>query len=260
MSNRPILRLSFARQTPICPRWNSRIKDIFFILILLAFISLTVTSTNAASYNLANSASTVPAGGSVKVTWVAPAGSSGLDWVGLFKVGDPNRSFILNKLRYTNGSISGSFTTTAPTTPGNYEFRYLLNDGYTDVARSGAIAVGTVSSQTPPPVGSYSLSPSASSVQAGASLTVSWTAPSGSSAQDWVSLIKVGDANQGYIPNKWIVYRWQDIRLIYHDGADNGGQLRIQIFAQQRLHRCKTVQRHCSRHGQFANAAAGWLV
>jgi hypothetical protein len=54
-------------------------------------------------------------------------------------VGAPNTPSIA--WRYASGATSGSFTVTAPTQSGSYEFRYLLTDGYTDVARSNTVTV-----------------------------------------------------------------------------------------------------------------------
>ena len=62
----------------------------------------------------------------------------------IFKVGDANTAY--GWYEYTDGAESGTFTLSAPTQPGQYEFRYLLNDGYTDVARYGPVTVGPPSS------------------------------------------------------------------------------------------------------------------
>ena len=78
---------------------------------------------------------TVTAGGTVRVSWTAPGGSSMADWIGLYQIGAPNTSYLT--YRYTNGAASGS----APETPGTYEFHYLLNNGHTDVARSNPVTV-----------------------------------------------------------------------------------------------------------------------
>ena len=171
--------------------------------------------TPTSSYKLVASASSVAAGANITATWTAPSGSSGVDWVGLYKVGDPNKSYILNKLAYTNGAKSGSYTTTAPTTPGTYEFRYLLDDGYTDTARSSSITVtATVQQSTPtptpapaptsPPTATYTLSVSPASANAGASMSLTWTAPSGSSGQDWVGLFQVGASNTAFDNARWV--------------------------------------------------------
>jgi hypothetical protein len=42
---------------------------------------------------------------------------------------------------YTDGLPFGSMSFTAPEQPGQYEFRYLLDDDYIDVARSVTITV-----------------------------------------------------------------------------------------------------------------------
>ena len=101
------------------------------------------------SYMVLASPASVNAGGSVTATWNAPSGSSAKDWVGLYKVGDSNNSYISGKWGYTNGLTSGTYTTTVPTAAGSYEFRLLQNNGYTDVAHSNSITVtGPVSTPT----------------------------------------------------------------------------------------------------------------
>ena len=73
------------------------------------------------------------------MSFSAPPGRSPYDWISLFKVGDPNRSY--GWWRYTDGAESGTFNLTAPLTPGQYEFRYLLEDGYTSIKISNVITV-----------------------------------------------------------------------------------------------------------------------
>jgi hypothetical protein len=64
-----------------------------------------------------------------------------LDWIGLFKLGDPSTNYEEYWWEYTNGATSGTKTIIAPSQPGQYEFRYLLDDGYIDVIRSMAVTV-----------------------------------------------------------------------------------------------------------------------
>ena len=78
----------------------------------------------------------VNAGTALTVSWVVPNGRSTLDWIGLFKVTTPSTSYDEGWWDYTSGRSTGSFTITAPLQAGAYEFRYLLDDGYVDVARS----------------------------------------------------------------------------------------------------------------------------
>jgi hypothetical protein len=89
-------------------------------------------------YTLTASASTVAAGDPLSVSWTASAGAV-LDWIALIRVGDPNNDN--GWWDYTGGKTSGTLALTAPTQPGQYEFRYLPNDGYVDAARSSLVSV-----------------------------------------------------------------------------------------------------------------------
>src|SRR5437660_1223654 len=82
-----------------------------------------------------------PRCGPARRSRTAPAASSANDWIALYKVGDPNTAYMTNLSRFTGGATSGTFTFTTPAIAGQYEFRYLLNNGFTDVARSAAITV-----------------------------------------------------------------------------------------------------------------------
>jgi hypothetical protein len=64
-----------------------------------------------------------------------------LDWIALLKVGDSSRNYDSGWWDYTKGAASGTFTLSAPIQPGDYEFRYLPDDGYIDVARSTPVKV-----------------------------------------------------------------------------------------------------------------------
>ena len=83
----------------------------------------------------------VKAGSPLTATWqgqlVQPPGAK--DWLGLFRLGDPNTAPLARA--YTNGQLGGFFTVTAPLASGRYEFRYLLEDSFTDLVRSGPVMV-----------------------------------------------------------------------------------------------------------------------
>jgi len=98
-------------------------------------VTLTATPTSVAP------------GGTLSGNWVAPGRSAGQgDWVGLFKVGDPNTTPVWRQV--TTGA-SGTFTLSAPAEPGEYEFRYLIErDSIIDFARSTVITV-TAAPHTP---------------------------------------------------------------------------------------------------------------
>lgn len=91
-------------------------------------------------YSLTLSTTTVLAGGQLSVNWTAPSGGY-LDWVGFFRVVDPSEAYQEGWWQYTNGATSGTMAITAPLVPGQYEFRYLLDDGYVDTVRSSPVTV-----------------------------------------------------------------------------------------------------------------------
>jgi len=106
-----------------------------------------IVPTLAQSFNfdevaLAANPRRVGPGGQVTVSWLVQGPRSGSDWIGLFKTGTPNDDYTEGWWEYTAGRPSGTFTFTFATAPeGQYEFRYLANDGYVDAARSGPITV-----------------------------------------------------------------------------------------------------------------------
>ena len=96
--------------------------------------------------SLSVSSNIVTAGSAVTVSWVAHGPRSQWDWVGLFRVGNSNQMY--GWYDYTKGATSGTHALTAPAEPGRYEFRYLLDDGYVDVARSTEVTVTTSTGTT----------------------------------------------------------------------------------------------------------------
>ena len=105
------------------------------------------------------------------VSWIAPPGSSPRDWVGLYRSGASNETFVA--WAYTGGAESGSLNFTAPAGSGEYEFRYLLDNGYTDVQRSNRVFVNR---------SGYSVTTTPLNPALGQKISVSWTAPAGSSS------------------------------------------------------------------------------
>jgi hypothetical protein len=97
--------------------------------------------------SLTPSSSPVASGGQLDLRWVAPSGRPFDDWVALFKVGEPNTAY--GWWAYTRGVTSGTLTLTAPTEPGQYEFRYLVNDGFIDVGRSSPVIVSVADPASP---------------------------------------------------------------------------------------------------------------
>ncbi|MBA2503358.1 MAG: hypothetical protein H0V27_10800, partial [Pyrinomonadaceae bacterium] len=118
-----------------------------YLVLLAGLISsvvmpgYTLVRAQSQDYSLTASPSTVAPGGTLNVSWAAPPGRAATDWVGLYRVGTGNGDFLW--WQYTGGATSGTFTLSAPSEVGQYEFRYLLDDGYTDVARSQTVTVGS---------------------------------------------------------------------------------------------------------------------
>ena len=89
-------------------------------------------------FSLTPSTNVIDAGGQMSVSWTAPGGRAG-DWIAVFRVG--GSFFDDDWYGLTNGATSGTRTLTAPTRPGQYEFRYLVDDGFLEVARSSPVTV-----------------------------------------------------------------------------------------------------------------------
>ena len=112
--------------------------------------TISQAGTTTGSYSLSASPTSVAPGGKWVVNFTAPAGASYYDWVGLFKVGTPNSAYL--NYGYTTGAPAGSFDVVAPTEPGQYEFRYLLNNSTaTSVVTSNVVTVTGGVNPTPTP-------------------------------------------------------------------------------------------------------------
>jgi ABC-type glycerol-3-phosphate transport system substrate-binding protein len=88
-------------------------------------------------FTITPSTNVIDAGGQMSVSWTAPGGRAG-DWIAVVRVGG---SYDDDWYGLTNGATSGTHTVTAPARPGQYEFRYLVDEGFLDVARSSPVTV-----------------------------------------------------------------------------------------------------------------------
>ncbi|HKA19632.1 MAG TPA: Ig-like domain-containing protein [Blastocatellia bacterium] len=122
-----------------------RVRFILCLPVIVSVLTFTAygRSTNSAviqsSFTLSTSQSQVAPGGQLTVNWTAPSGRPTNDWIALYKVGDANTTY--GSWQYTQSATSGNFTVTAPSQTGRYEFRYLLQGGYTDVVRSNVVPI-----------------------------------------------------------------------------------------------------------------------
>ena len=90
--------------------------------------------------DLQSEAICVKCGGEIPVRWSVFSGPrSSQDWIGLFVTGASNEAFVTWK--YVADADQGNLTLQAPDTPGTYEMRYLLDNGYESVATSMRIVV-----------------------------------------------------------------------------------------------------------------------
>lgn len=131
------------KEKPMLPR--SRV-----VITMLLATGLAVTaSANArgilspvslqSSFTLTATPSQVAPGGQLTVSWTAPSGRPANDWIVLCKEGNASTSYVWSQS--TQGATSGSVAMTAPAQTGRYEFRYLLQGGYTDIVRSNIVPV-----------------------------------------------------------------------------------------------------------------------
>ena len=100
-----------------------------------------LTFTVAPPPTLTVNATTVAPGASVTVTLTdGPGGST--DWLALAAAGASNSSYVT--FTYVgSGLVSRTWTVTMPSTPGVYEFRLFLNNGFTRAATSSPVSVAT---------------------------------------------------------------------------------------------------------------------
>jgi subtilisin len=130
---------------------------------------------------LAVSATSIAPGGSVTVT-LSNGSGGGLDWLAFAQTSAPNTSYI-SFVYVGAGVTSRTWTVTAPTTPGTYEFRLFLNNGYTRASTSPTV---TVQAQASPVPSVSSLSPNrASAGSAAFTLVVTGTGFVGTSTVQW---------------------------------------------------------------------------
>jgi hypothetical protein len=103
---------------------------------LAAAFAIEATSTDNRTVSLTASPRTVEPGGELTVSWTVSVRASSLDWIGLFGSGVPSTSYQDGFWQYVGNGLSGTLVFRAPFQAGEYEFRYLLDDGFIDVARA----------------------------------------------------------------------------------------------------------------------------
>ncbi len=131
--------------------------------------------------SLTHNVTAVPPGTAVTVTLADGFGGSG-DWLAFARTGSPNSSYLLFTYVGT-GVLNRTWTVTMPSTPGQYEFRLLLNNVFTLAATSPPVTVDP-SLSAPPAI--TSLSPAATAAGSpGFTLTVNGSSFVGTSIVRW---------------------------------------------------------------------------
>ena len=102
-------------------------------------VSAALPFTIGEAPTLTVSATSVAPGASVTVTLTNGLGG-GSDWLALAATSAPNTSY-LKYIYLGAGTTTRAWTVTMPTTPGTYEFRLFLNNGYTRAATSPTVTV-----------------------------------------------------------------------------------------------------------------------
>lgn len=143
--------------------------------------TVTVSDPPASEFSLSVNTSSLAPGGSFTVNWSAPAGRPIKDWIGLFPKSAPGSTGYVQWF-HTGGTRTGSKTLPAPSTAGEYEARMFLQDSNLLAATSGTLTVTAPAAPT--------VTPTVTSIAAGGTLKVSWTAPAGRPSKDWVALAR----------------------------------------------------------------------
>ena len=156
-------------------------------------VSSQLTVNAPAGITVTASPTVVNPGANVRVDFTAPSGRPTYDWIGLYRLGADNREYLW--WTYANGATSGSFNLSAPMEAGEYEFRYLANNGWIDLARSNSFRVNAAN---------YTLQAAPTAVSPGGTVTVTWSAPDGSSSGDWIAVFREGEPeNRNYLWEHW---------------------------------------------------------
>ena len=166
-----------------------------------AATSPAVTVTPPPAPTLAVSATTVPAGSPVTVTLTNGLGGA-KDWLGFAAVSTPDGPGQYLQWTYVGAGVTTrTWTVTAPTAPGQYEFRAFPNDTYTRLATSPSVTVPAP--PPPPPSATPVLTVSATTVPAGSPVTVTLTNGPGG-AKDWLGFARVGSPDGAGQYVQWV--------------------------------------------------------
>ncbi len=102
-------------------------------------------------YTMLASPVTIAPGGTTTLSWKAPGTHSTRDWVGLFLTSKPTAGNTFVTWQYVPAGSGGILRFVVPhtATPQQYEFRYMIDNSFSVVAKSNALMVSTGTSAAP---------------------------------------------------------------------------------------------------------------
>ena len=103
---------------------------------LAAAFSIETIPSDSRTVSLAANPRIVAPGGDLSVDWAVSVMNSSSDWIGFFGIAVPSTGYQDGYWQYVGNGLSGTLMFKAPLQPGEDEFRYLLDDGFVDVARA----------------------------------------------------------------------------------------------------------------------------
>jgi len=148
------------------------------------------------------------------------------DWIGLYREGSLDKEYL--SFQWLDPAKSGSFTVSAPATPGTYVFKYFVNKSYVCWAVSNPIKVGA----------SFNLTPTIlSSSEVSIRVEQLFGKPSSSS---WVALYEAGKDNRSYVEYYYLEGKQQvsfkipksgkwEFRAFHLKGYDHTGSCFVDI-------------------------------
>jgi Ca-activated chloride channel family protein len=157
------------------------------------------TSLVRPSVALVASSTFVEPGGEISVACTLQSGSTSThQWVGLYAV---NAHVSNHRGYHMVASLPATFVFKAPSTPGEFEVRYILEDDVTSVASSAPIRV----LGNPPAKPMVDLRSGTTTVTCGGEIPASWSLLSGNrSSQDWIGLYAPGAKNEDFLTWKYV--------------------------------------------------------
>ncbi len=207
--------------------WRSRVVLLAFMVgqVLCQPVQSTAQTTTA-GYALTVSPIIQAPDGTVSVQWTAPNSHSTQDWIGLFLSDMPSAGNTIISYKYVPAGSTGLLTFNAPKTllTTNYQFRYFLNNTFTQSASSNLLTVklgvspsspttqptqGTTtpttssSSSTGSTTTQHSIIANPGAAKPGQTISASWKAPNNHSPADWIGLFLVGAPSAGNTIVAW---------------------------------------------------------